>query len=980
VTPIAVVGIDCRFPGAPDKDAFWRLLMDGVVTDTEVPSQRWDIDIYYHSNGVAGSMNTRRAHFIDDVDAFDNDFFGIAPIEAVALDPQQRLLLQAAWRALEDAGIDPRSLAGTPTGVFVGMMSSEWGLRQILDFTGLTVFRGTGSGYFMTANRISYHLNLTGPSMAIDSACSSSLMAVHQGCAALGSGETDTVIAAGTNLVLTPALSIFYTQAGLSASDGRCKPFGQCADGIGRGEGVAAVVLRRLDDAVADGQPIYAVVKSSVANHDGRSNGITAPNRRSQVNLMRRALDLAELDAGQIDFVEAHGTGTVLGDMIEANALGDIHKTRGSEPCLLGSVKGNIGHTEGSAGIASFIKACLALHRGVLPPTLFGDTANPALRLEAHGLRLAESPEPLPANALCGVSSFGLGGSNAHAVLESAPPVEPPAAGATGVLTVSAPSEQALRRNLDSIATALHTVDDQRLASWCRTTNVVKRSHRYRFVLEGNRVTLVDGLRDFLAGARADLASSAPMRKVPAAVGLLCSGQGTQYPGMTRPLYDANPRYREHLDAVTAALDQRLPSDLLAVIFSDEPGLHHTSLAQPALFAVSYALGKTLLQSGIRPAFGIGHGVGELAAACLAGVLSVDDAARLIAVRGRLIGSLPPGGAMIAVDLGVEQAAALVADEPGCAIAAVNGPRSVVISGAADAVAGAQAAVREHGGRAVNLRVSHAFHSPLMEPIVAEFRRELSGLAPGPSEFPLFSTAFGREVEGHELDSDYWANQICSPVRFFDAVQAARSAASADYLAEAGPRSTLLALAMQCGLPSQIRPLPLCGGPDSDGTELMAVAASMLRDGYSPDLSPLYGRPAGPLQRIPPYVFDTSSRFWFDGGVAVPQAAQPAMVTPVAEREQPARAPAGPEAAVLAVIADVGSYSVADLGRSSLLAEDLGYDSLLQLRLIDRLRAEYPQLEHITVAEVLPKIRSVGDLVDFVVQWFDSAGVTELIR
>ena len=979
--PIAVVGIDCRFPGAPDKDAFWRLLMNGVVTDSEVPSQRWDIDTYYHPDGVAGSMNTRRAHFIDEVDAFDNDFFGIAPIEAAALDPQQRLLLQASWRALEDAGIDPRSLAGTPTGVFVGMMSSEWSTLQMHDFAGLTPFRGAGSGYFMAANRISYHLNLTGPSMAIDSACSSSLMAVHQGCAALRAGETDTVIAAGANLLLTPALSIFYTQAGLSAPEGRCKPFGQCADGIGRGEGVAAVVLRRLDDAVAAGQPIYAVVKSSVANHDGRSNGITAPNRRSQVELMRRALSLAEVDAGQIDFVEAHGTGTVLGDMIEANALGDIHKTRRGKPCLLGSVKGNIGHTEGSAGIAAFIKACLALRRGVLPPTLFGDIANPALRLDTQGLRLVESPEPLPDNALGGVSSFGLGGSNAHVVLQSAPPVEPPIAGAAGVLTVSGPSEMALRRNVDSIATALHTLDDQRLASWCRATNVVKRSHRHRLVLEGNRGTLISGLRDFLGGARGDLASSAPMRKVPAGVGLLCSGQGTQYPGMTRPLYDANPMYREHLDTAAAALDPHLPSNLFAAIFGDDPGLDYTSLAQPALFAVSYALGKTLLQSGIRPAFGVGHSVGELAAACLAGVLSVDDAARLIAVRGRLMGSLPPGGAMIAVDLDVEQAEALIADEPRCTIAAVNGPRSVAISGAADAVARAHAAIQGQGGRAVKLTVSHAFHSPLMEPIVAEFRRELSLLAPSPAEFPLFSTVLGREVEGHEMDADYWANQICSPVRFFDAIHAARSAASADYVAEAGPRSTLLKLARQCGLPPQTRSLRLCVGPDSDGTELLGVAATVLRDGYSPDLSPFYGLPAGRLHRIPPYVFDTSSRFWYDGRIAtVAPTAQPAVVTPVAARETPSRAPGGPEGAVVAVIADVGGYSVAQLARSNLLADDLGYDSLLQLRLIDRLRTEYPELEHITVAEVLPNIHSVGDLVDFVVQRLDSAGVTELIR
>ena len=970
MTSIAVVGIDCRFPGAPDKDAFWRMLMDGVVTDTEVPLQRWDVDTYYHPDGVAGSMNTRRAHFIDDVDAFDNDHFGIAPIEAAALDPQQRLLLQTSWRALEDAGTDPRSLAGTSTGVFVGMMSSEWTSLQMFDYPEVTAFRGAGSGYFMAANRISYHLNLTGPSMAIDSACSSSLMAVHQGCVALRAGEADTVIAAGANLLLTPSLSIFYTQAGLSAPDGRCKPFGQGADGIGRGEGVAAVVLRRLDDAIADGQPIYAVVRSSVANHDGRSNGITAPNRRSQVELMRRALTLAEVQAEQIGFVEAHGTGTFLGDMIEANALGDVHKTRGGEPCLLGSVKGNIGHTEGSAGIAAFIKVCLALHHRVLPPTVFGDSANAGLRLDAQGLRLADGAQPLPAHgALGAVSSFGLGGSNAHAVLESAPPGAQLDPGATGVLTLSAPSEDALRRNAGSIAAALRDLDGQHLASWCRTTNVVKGSLRHRLVLEGNRGALLEGLREYLAGDRPDLASSVPTRKFPAGVGLLCSGQGTQYPRMTRPLYDANPVYREHLDFAVAALNPHVASDLCAAIFGADPELHHTSLAQPALFAVSYALGKTLLQSGIRPAFGIGHSVGELAAACLAGVLSVDDAARLVAVRGRLMGSLPPGGAMIAIDLDLERAEALIADEPGCAIAAVNGPRSVVISGAAEAVVRAATAVRSQGGKASNLSVSHAFHSPLMAPIVAEFRRELSGLAPGTAEFPLFSTVLGRQVEGHEMDADYWANQICSPVRFFDAVIAAVSAVGADYVAEAGPRSTLLAMARQCGLPTQTRSLTLCGGPDSDGTELLAVAATLMRDGYSPDLSPLYGRPAGPLRRVPSYVFDTSSRFWFDGRIAaaVPTA-RPAVVVPVAERQQPAQPPNPSEGAVLALIAAVGGYSVGELGRSSRLSDDLGYDSLIQFRLFDRLRADFPQLGPIAFAEVLPKVHTVGDVVDFVVE------------
>ena len=969
MTAIAVVGIECRFPRAPDKDAFWRLLMDGVVTDTEVPRQRWDVDAYYRPDGTAGSMNTRRAHFIDDVDAFDNDHFGIAPIEAAALDPQQRLLLQTSWRALEDAGIDPRSLAGTSTGVFVGMMSSEWTNLQMFDYGAITAFRGAGSGYFMAANRISYHLNLTGPSMAIDSACSSSLMAVHQGCAALRSGDTDTVIAAGANLLLTPALSIFYTQAGLSAPDGRCKPFGQSADGIGRGEGVAAVVLRRLDDAIADGQPIYAMVKSSVANHDGRSNGITAPNRRSQVELMRRALTLAEVEAQQISFVEAHGTGTFLGDMIEANALGDIHNARGGEPCLLGSVKGNIGHTEGSAGIAAFIKACLALHHGVLPPTVFGDQANAGLRLDARGLRLADSAQQLPAHgALAGVSSFGLGGSNAHMVLESAPARAPSEPGSVGVLTISAPSEDALRRNAASIATALEDLDDQQVAAWCRSTNQVKRSQRHRLVLDGTRGRLAEGLRGFAAGAHSDLLSSAPMSKGPAAVGFLFPGQGAQYPGMTRPLYDSNPIYREHLETAAAALDPHLPSGLVAAILGGDPGIHHTSLAQPALFAVSYALGKTLLQSGVRPAFGIGHSVGEYAAACLAGVLPIADTARIIAARGRLMGSLPAGGAMVAVDLDIAHAQALVADEHGCAIAAVNGPHSVVISGAADAVGRAAETVRAHGGKAVNLMVSHAFHSPLMEPIAAAFRREVAGLNPGPAEFRIFSTVLGREVDGQEMDADYWTRQICSPVRFSDAVAAAVSATTADYLAESGPRPTLLAMARQCGVAPKARSLTLCDGTDSDGTELLAAAATLMRDGHDPDLSPLYGRPPATLHRIPPYVFDTSSRFWFDGGVATAsRTARPAVTRPAVAAAHPhTPVPGTSEGAVLALIADAGGYSPDQLARASRLSDDLGYDSLLQLRLFERLRAVYPQLQSIRVVEVLPKIHTVGDIIDLV--------------
>ena len=657
---------------------------------------------------------------------------------------------------------------------------------------------------------------------------------------------------------------------------------------------------------------------------------------------------------------------------LEANALGDIHKARAGEPCLLGSVKGNIGHTEGSAGIAAFIKACLALDHRVLPPTVFGDKANAGLRLEAHGLRLADRPQPLPKDpTVAGVSSFGLGGSNAHVVLQSAPVRVRSDSGTTGILTLSAPSEESLIRNAQLIGTALENVDDRQVAVWCRTTNAVKRSQRHRLVHHGDRAALIEGLQAFLAGTRTELVSSGPMSKVPAGVGILCSGQGAQYPRMTRPLYDTNARYREQLDIVASAFEPHLKVDLRDVIFGANHDLHQTVFSQPALFAVSYALGNVLLQSGVRPVFGIGHSVGEFAIACLAGVLSLDDAARTVAVRGGLMGSLPPGGAMAAIDLSLEQAEALVADTDECTIAAMNGPRSVVISGGADAVVRLCGRVRSQGGKAVDLKVSHAFHSPLMQPIVDEFRCEIADLTPKPAQFPVFSTVLGREVEGEEMDADYWADQICLPVRFLDAVRAA-GATAADYVCEAGPRSSLVAMARQCGLPPKVRSLPLCDGLDSDGSELLATGAALLRDGFSPEVAPFYGTSGDTMHRIPPYAFATSSRFWFDGGIATAPPAAEAVPAPagVQQPRQSTSAPKGSDVAdaVLAVIADVGGYAVAGLARSSRLSDDLGYDSLLQLRLFERLRDEYPQLHDVPVVEVLPKVRTVGDIIDIVVE------------
>ncbi|EDY49846.1 polyketide synthase I [Streptomyces clavuligerus] len=412
--PVAIVGLDCRFPGAPDAGAYWEMLMRSGEGVGKVPGQRWSARDFHSATGAEGHSNTTEGGFISDPDAFDNEFFTVSPREAQAMDPQQRLLLQCAWRAVEDSGIAPARLAGSSTGVFVGIMGNEWAQLHLTDYARVTAQVGSGNGYCMTANRISYHLDLKGPSLAVDTACSSSLVAVHLACNSLLSGECDTAIAGGVNVALTPALGIFYTQAGLSAPDGRCKPFSADADGIGRGEGVGAVVLRRLEDALADGQPVYAVIRGTAVNQDGRSNGITAPNRWSQQEVLSAAYRRAGVEPSDVTFMEAHGTGTVLGDMIEAKALGGLHATRSGRPLALGSVKGSIGHTEGAAGIAGLIKVALSLHHRVVPASRYATKENPALKLGAQGLRLLKTPLRLQNRTVVGgLSSFGMGGTNA---------------------------------------------------------------------------------------------------------------------------------------------------------------------------------------------------------------------------------------------------------------------------------------------------------------------------------------------------------------------------------------------------------------------------------------------------------------------------------------------------------------------------------------------------------------------------------------
>ncbi|MFE7457540.1 type I polyketide synthase [Streptomyces sp. NPDC057554] len=1018
---VAIVGIDCRFPGAPDREAFWRLLTTGGVTAGPVPAGRWR-----SGDGDPGGTATP-VSLIDDADAFDHRFFGVSPVEAAGMDPQQRLLLETAWRAVEDSGVSPLSLAGGSTSVHVGIMSSEWANLHLADHRAMTTHRGSGNGYCMAANRLSYHLDLKGPSMAVDTACSSSLVAAHLACTGLRAGEVDTALVGGVNLILTPALSIFYQQAGLAAADGRCKPFAAGADGIGRGEGVAVVVLRRLSDALADGQRVYAVIEGGAVGSDGRSNGLTAPNRFSQAEVVRTAYRQAGVGAGDVHFVEGHGTGTRLGDMIEVRALGDVHAGR-TRPALLGSVKGNVGHLEGAAGIAGLVKTALALERRTLPATP-GGAENTELRLAEHGFRLVGAAARLPrGRVVAGVSSFGLGGTNAHLVLSSPPEradIRRPAVGGRSVpqdrsvpksptvsygrpeedamvVTVSAATPETLSANVAAVREAVAAENPRRTAQLAWSSTVVKDGLRQRATLAGlGRYGLLDACDEWLReAADSPRPPAAAARRARPRVALVFTGQGSQYAGMTAALLSHCPPYRRHLAEASAALGELGDGPHTTVerlLTGERPAdLDHTGLAQPALFAVQYALAATLMDVGLRPAAVLGHSVGEYAAAVAAGALELSDAAELVRARGALMGELPRGGAMLAVEASEEQVAPVVAAAARgrvLGIAAVNGPAAVTLSGQAEAVNQAGALLREAGHRTRPLRVSHAFHSALMRPVVAPFTALASRIPPGEARIPLYSTL--REEQPRKLDADYWAEQICAPVRFDAAVRRLAGTAPT-HVVEVGPRPLLLGL-VRARL-GEHTALACSAGPRSTGGELAGVVAALHRDGADLDLSRWYAPEQRVRRPLPGYVFDRSSRFWWtaetvtaspaatpepvDGpgpmptGPSTPLPDGPSAPVPVQAKDHapdprttntsPAGAtPAATPAVDLAelvrsVIHQVTGHEMAALGPHADLTE-LGFDSIMVLRLVDEIEEAVGPVD---VEALLPSLTTVGELID----------------
>lgn len=882
--PIAVIGLGCRTPGGVhDAEGFWRLMRDGVDAISRVPSDRFDIDALYDADPeVPGRIATREAGFIERPDEFDAAFFGIAPREAQGMDPQQRLMLEVAWEALEHAGQAPDRLERSATGVFVGVTSSDYTYLQVQagDASLYDAHFTSGIAHSVFSGRLSYLLGLQGPSLTIDTACSSSLVAVHLAVQSLRSGESRMALAGGVNLILASDIFIALSHSRMLAPDGRCKTFAASADGFARGEGCGMVVLKRLDDALADGDRVLAVIRGSAINQDGPSSGLTAPNGPAQEAVIRAALADARLAPRQVGYIEAHGTGTQLGDPLEVHAIGAVFgpDRAGAPPLVIGSVKTNIGHLEGAAGVTGLIKLVLALQQRTIPAHLHFAAPSPHIHWEEFPLKVpvqAMPWAPIDGRRIGGVSSFGFSGTNAHVLLEEAPAphavvAAAPAAARAALFTLSAREPRALVALAAKHAQALAMRPDDDLASVCHTANHGRAHFAFRAtLLVRSMAELVEGLRALAQDrSHASLRTAQVARRDPPRVALLFTGQGSQYAGMARGLYEAAPAFRDALDRCAAGLAPYLDAPLLDLLFAPDNAsrLDETGTTQPVLFAVEYALTQLWRAWGVTPQVLIGHSVGEVVAACVAGVMSLDDGLRLIAARGRLMQALPAGGAMVAISAPEEDVARAIAPRSKTvSIAAVNAPGQTVISGAAADVTALSQAFSARGVRCQSLPVSHAFHSPLVEPMLEAFEREVAALHLKAPNVRIVSNLTGRVATPRELtEPAYWRRHVREAVRFGDGLQALQSL-QLDLLIEVGPQPTLSSFAGQVfGERGPQRIASLRKGQD-DWLQLLDALASVYLAGASIDwqaqaLQPVGARP--PLTDLPSYAFQRE-RCWF---------------------------------------------------------------------------------------------------------------------
>ena len=920
--PIAIIGMACRFPGkANTPESYWELLHDGVDTTTQIPPQRWDVVAHYDPDADApGKMYTQHGSFIDGVDQFDPQFFGISPREACSLDPQQRLLLEVSYTALENAGQPPFDLRSTRTGVFIGVSFDDYSQLSVRsgNLTRIDAFSSLGNIRSIAAGRLSYTFGFQGPTMQLDTTCSSSLLAVHLACQSLRSGESNLALAGGVNLMLSPEPTIGFCKLKALAPDGRCKTFDAAADGYGRGEGCGVIVLKRLSDAIDNQDPILALVRGSAVNHDGLSNGLTAPNGSAQESLLRQALANANAEPDQIQYIEVHGTGTRLGDPIEVLALNEIMGRR-STPLLIGSVKTNIGHLESAAGIASLMKVILALQNRQIPPHLHLKTPNPHIPWDKLAIDVPTQLTPWPPtkeSKLAGISSFGMSGTNVHLIVEEAPQRESVWQKAEGgrqkaeldmgdlvwrdrplhLLTLSARNETALRQLVQRYQDELDGYNQATLPDICFSANVGRSHFNHRLALvAADFPQLRQQLAAFLDRSLSPEVAAHSRAQARRKIAFLFTGQGSQYLNMGRALYKHEPVFRREIDRCAGILAGEGIA-LLEVLYGEtenrEQGignrsdgvmelgsdgvtplphypitplpippsphrLNQTIHVQPTLFALEYALAQLWLSWGIEPDGVMGHSIGEYVAACVAGVFSLEDGLRLVAARGRLMQALPSGGGMVAVMASAEQVAALLPE--GISIAAVNGPEATVISGDLIGLADEVAVLEAEGFKCQALQVSHAFHSTLMEPMLAEFRAVAKTVGYVQPQIELISNVTGQLTD--IANADYWVNHVRQPVQFAAGMNTL-AAQSYDTFIEIGPKPVLLGMGRACLPEMEALWLPSLR-PNADWQTLLSSLGQLYASGATVDWAGFDRSHPRQMVRLPNYPFQRQ-RYWIE--------------------------------------------------------------------------------------------------------------------
>lgn len=873
---IAVVGMGCRFPGhVASPEEYWQLLRDGVDGITEVPSSRWDIDAFYDPDPDApGKMYTRMGGFLDDIDKFDAQFFGISPRETLKTDPQQRLAVEVSWEALENAAIPPHKLLGSQTGVFLGITNTDYSrLTERAGLGNIDAYHLTGNFLSFAPGRVAYFFGFQGPTLAVDTACSSSGVAVHLACQSLRNRECNLALAGGVNLILSPEISITSTKARTLSPDGRCKTFDSSANGYVRSEGCGIVVLKRLSDAIADGDSIRAVIRGSAVNQDGASSGLTVPNKLAQAAVMRQALERAGLGPAQIQYIEAHGTGTPLGDPIEIRALAAVYNQGRSpkQPLVVGTAKTNIGHAESAAGVAGLMKTVLSLQHRTIPPHLHFKQLNPAINLDeipAVVPTTAMEWQPSEGRRVAGVSSFGGSGTVAHMIVEEAPslPVFSEQNLRTSQLFCLSAKNPAALGELAKKYSSFLAETPATLGEICFTADAGRSHFSSRLsVVASSKEELKERLENHAVLGESTTASEAAQSSSTPKIVFLFTGQGGQYINMGKQLYEGEPVFRAVIDRCDEVLRPHLPQSLVSVMYpqGEETPLDETRFTHVAMFAIQYGLTALWRSWGVEPAIIMGHSVGEIVAATAAGQLSFEDGLQLMRERGRLMQELPSTGMMASLLASEQQAlAALAPYRDRVSIAAINGPESTVISGEKEAILEILAKLEGQGIKVKPLKVSNAFHSPLVEPVLEEFENFAKGLRYGPVQTPLFSSMRLERVEDRPLDAPYWRHNLRNTVRFSEAIQKLYVDGYRLFL-EIGPSPILVGMGNQCVPPGDSMWLTSLRQGREDYQQILETLGVLYESGIDVNWDEFYRNRRTRKVVLPSYAFQ-KERYWVE--------------------------------------------------------------------------------------------------------------------